>query len=191
MNAAVLRLDVTGIPQEWVSPQEAAKIYCEGDVVWTAGPSIVTLRGGRSRLTGEQSVLEIPAVLATRGRANVDLASSSPALGRDNGRLFTRDRRLCAYCGEVFPENRLTREHVVPFAQNGQDVWTNVVTACRECNARKANRTPEGARMPLLYLPYAPNYFEDFLLRRGDRTVLADQMEFLVKRLPAHSRLLQ
>ena len=40
----------------------------------------------------------------------------------------------------------------------------NLVTACAECNGRKAARTPEEARMPLLYLPYVPSRFEDFLL---------------------------
>lgn len=191
MNTAVLRLDVTGIPQEWLNPHQAAKVCCEGDVVWSAGPTIVTLRGGTSRATGVQSILEIPAVLATRGRSTVDLAACAPALTRDNARLFTRDRHLCAYCGEVFSVGHLTREHVKPFGKGGLDTWTNVVTACRPCNSRKANRTPEGAGMPLLYLPYAPNWFEDFLLRREGRSILADQMEFLIRRLPAHSRLLQ
>lgn len=190
MNTAVLRLDVSGIPQDWLTPMEAAKIVCEGDVVWSVGPTVATLHGGTSRITGLQSTLDIPAVLATRGRANFDLAATTPPLTRDNSRLFVRDRHLCAYCGEVMSPNRLTREHVVPFAQGGQDRWTNVVTACTPCNSRKAARTPEEAGMPLLYLPYAPNWFEDFLLRRSGRTILADQMEFLVRRLPPHSRLL-
>ncbi|MDO9612115.1 MAG: HNH endonuclease, partial [Serpentinimonas sp.] len=49
------------------------------------------------------------------------------------------------------------------------------------------NRTPEQARMPLLYTPYVPSLWEDFILR--NRRILADQMEFLAARLPRHSRL--
>ena len=94
---------------------------------------------------------------------------------------------LCAYCGDDFHEGELTREHIVPFAQNGRDHWMNVVTACRACNARKANRTPEQARMPLLYAPYVPSLWEDFILR--NRRILVDQMEFLMAHLPRHSRL--
>jgi 5-methylcytosine-specific restriction endonuclease McrA len=82
----------------------------------------------------------------------------------------------------------LTREHIKPQGQGGQDVWTNVVTACRGCNHRKGNRTPEQARMPLLYVPYKPNLWEDFILR--NRRILADQMTFLAAHLPEGSRLL-
>lgn len=63
----------------------------------------------------------------------------------------------------------------------------NVVTACRWCNHRKANRTPEQAHMKLLYAPYIPSLWEDFILR--NRTILADQMVFLRARLPRYSRL--
>ena len=64
----------------------------------------------------------------------------------------------------------------------------NVVTACRACNHRKSNRTPEQARMPLLYAPYVPSLWEDFILR--NRRILADQMEFLMAHLPkSRSRL--
>ena len=36
--------------------------------------------------------------------------------------------------GDNFHEEDLTREHIIPFAQNGIDTWMNVVTACRACN---------------------------------------------------------
>ena len=81
----------------------------------------------------------------------------------------------------------LTREHIVPFAQQGIDNWMNVVTACKPCNHRKSSRTPEQARMPLLYAPYVPSLWEDFILR--NRRILADQMEFLMMHLPLSSRL--
>ncbi len=63
----------------------------------------------------------------------------------------------------------------------------NVVTACRACNHRKANRTPAQAKMPLLYTPYVPTLWEDFILR--NRRILADQMEFLRAHVPRNSRL--
>ena len=91
-------------------------------------------------------------------------------------KLFVRDRNVCAYCGNHFVEEDLTREHIIPFAQNGVDKWMNVVTACRPCNHRKSHRTPEQAKMPLLYAPYVPSLWEDFILR--NRRILADQMEF-------------
>jgi hypothetical protein len=63
----------------------------------------------------------------------------------------------------------------------------NVVTACQSCNHRKGNRTPEQAKMPLLYTPYIPSLWEDFILR--NRRILADQMEFLLAHVPKSSRL--
>jgi 5-methylcytosine-specific restriction endonuclease McrA len=72
-------------------------------------------------------------------------------------------------------------------AQKGRDHWMNVVTACKSCNHRKGNRTPEQAHMPLMYAPYVPSLWEDFILR--NRRILADQMEFLMAHLPKTSRL--
>ncbi len=63
----------------------------------------------------------------------------------------------------------------------------NCITACRPCNGRKGSRLPEEARMSLLYLPYVPSLHEDMILR--GRRILADQMEFLLACVPAHSRL--
>ena len=80
------------------------------------------------------------------------------------------------------------QQTVQVFAQNGIDTWMNVVTACRPCNHRKSHRTPEQAHMPLLYTPYVPSLWEDFILR--NRRILADQMEFLMAHVPKSSRLL-
>jgi hypothetical protein len=41
--------------------------------------------------------------------------------------------------------------------------------------------------MPLLYTPYVPSLWEDFILR--NRRILADQMEFLLAHVPKSSRL--
>ncbi len=71
----------------------------------------------------------------------------------------------------------LTREHIQPVSRNGRDTWMNCITACRACNGRKGNRTPEEAHMSLLYLPYVPSLHEDMILR--GRRIVADQMEFL------------
>ena len=63
----------------------------------------------------------------------------------------------------------------------------NLVTACAVCNGRKADRTPEEAGMPLLYLPYVPTRFESFLLE--GRHIRGDVHDWLAARLPKHSRL--
>lgn len=70
--------------------------------------------------------------------------------------VYIRDGFRCQYCAHEFPAKLLTLDHVVPVSKNGQKTWTNVVTACRSCNQRKANRTPDQANMPLLSQPRAP-----------------------------------
>ncbi len=72
--------------------------------------------------------------------------------------VYIRDNFTCQYCGLRHPPRHLTLDHVVPASKKGPKSWTNVVTACRDCNQRKANRTPQGANMPLLIEPAAPHW---------------------------------
>ena len=104
-----------------------------------------------------------------------------------NTSLFFRDRHMCAYCGGQYKERDLSRDHVIPVYLGGKDRWMNVVTACRGCNIRKGGRTPESSDMPLLYTPYVPNRYEHLILQ--NRRILQDQMEYLMAKVPKHSRL--
>lgn len=91
------------------------------------------------------------------------------------------------YCLAALPDRQLTRDHILPVSQGGEDVWMNVVTACVACNQRKGARTPEEAGMRLYAVPYTPSYVEWLILR--NRTILADQMAFLRTRCPKNSPL--
>lgn len=79
--------------------------------------------------------------------------------------VYLRDNYTCQYCGESFSSKTLTLDHVVPASHNGGRNWTNVVTACRDCNQEKADRTPEGAGMPLLSVPRTPNWLPSLLVQ--------------------------
>jgi 5-methylcytosine-specific restriction endonuclease McrA len=59
-------------------------------------------------------------------------------LTRDD--VFARDRYRCVYCGEVFPAEELTLDHVQPRVRGGDRSGGNLVTACRACNTRKGHR---------------------------------------------------
>lgn len=72
--------------------------------------------------------------------------------------IYIRDNYTCQYCGDKFSSNQLTLDHVIPASLNGKKSWTNVVSACRPCNQRKANRTPQTANMPLLKEPISPTW---------------------------------
>ena len=181
----VLKLSAQGLPQSWISLEQAVLHYAADEVRWEMGGRIALFRGGHNAVTGRQSVIAVNSIIGTEGVPRINPFALKPALS--NAKLFARDCGLCAYCGGCFGAGELTREHVVPLAQQGRDHWMNVVSACRSCNHRKANRTPEQARMPLLYAPYVPSLWEDFILR--NRRILLDQMEFLAAHLPRSSRL--
>ncbi len=102
-------------------------------------------------------------------------------------RCSAATRYLCLYCGARFADQLLSRDHVAPFSRGGQDIWSNVVTACRRCNNAKASRTPEQAGMQLLAVPFTPTYAEYIYLK--GRRVLADQMEYLLAHFPRSSPL--
>ncbi len=54
-------------------------------------------------------------------------------------RIFARDARTCVYCTREESETvPLTLDHVVPHSVGGPDVATNLVTACGDCNTRRA-----------------------------------------------------
>lgn len=72
--------------------------------------------------------------------------------------VYIRDNYTCQYCGDKLPGKLLTLDHVVPASQKGPKTWSNVVAACKQCNQRKGNRTPQAANMPLLSEPKIPHW---------------------------------
>jgi HNH endonuclease len=185
-HSHVLQLDIQGTPQAWISLEQAATHVATGSVAWVEGTGpLATLRGGFNVALGRQSVMEVHPIIALRGASHINLFDVVPAFTK--AKLFRRDRMTCAYCGQRYAERDLQCEHIVPESRGGRWVWMNLVTACGGCNGRKAARTPEEARMPLLYLPYVPSRFENFLLE--GRAIRADVHEWLAARLPKGSRL--
>jgi 5-methylcytosine-specific restriction endonuclease McrA len=70
--------------------------------------------------------------------------------------IYARDEYRCQYCGRRRPIAELTYDHVVPRRLGGRTEWTNIVTACQECNVQKGGRTPEQAGMRLRTRPTQP-----------------------------------
>lgn len=84
------------------------------------------------------------------------IPNRSVAFSRRN--LFKRDKFTCQYCGHRPGSEELTIDHVLPRSHGGATTWENCVVACIDCNAGKANRTPEQARMPLRRKPSQPRW---------------------------------
>ena len=182
----VLQLDVAGQPRRWITYEDSAYYYAKGLVAWSMGEQDFTLYGGTSRMTGEQSTMTMNTIIAIKGHINAK-AIAANRVPLTNKALFRRDRNMCAYCGHEHGASHLTRDHIMPRSKGGPDKWANVVTSCSPCNKRKNDKTPEQAHMELLYVPYEPNKAEYLILM--NKRILADQMDFLVKQVPEHSRL--
>lgn len=88
----------------------------------------------------------------------IDIRKRRNASGKKRFHIFVRDHFRCQYCSKRFPPALLTLDHILPLSQDGPDDPENLATACKPCNQRKGNRTPDEARMPLLATPSALRY---------------------------------
>lgn len=173
------------MPSAWLSPREAAEYYATDSICWTIGEVCSELRGGMNSVTGMQSLIEVHPIIAVNGSAKINLYGVTPSL--TNPKLFARDKFTCIYCGTFHPGGHgLTRDHIHPRSRGGLDIWENVGACCRGCNSFKRDLTPEEAKLKMLFLPYVPSVFEDYLLK--GRNVQGDAYDFLSARVSKNSR---
>lgn len=143
MANAVLILNATYEPLGVISVQRAVTLLVLGH-----GHSVQDT--GREIHSANLTIPE-PSVVVIHKNVRIDRNKSVP-LSRKA--LFARDGYKCAYCVDGIAE---TIDHVVPKAHGGKHEWTNVVSACGPCNWVKRDRTPEQAKMPLRFRPFAPD----------------------------------
>lgn len=188
MTAQVLICDVSGTPRAWADEQTGACYYAREKVIWKSGTLIKTFLGGHND-KAEQSQIDVLSILGVSGPIFEKEWYERETIYAERMILYGRDRYLCAYCGLEFTLRNLTIDHVLPRSRGGKNTWMNTVTACKPCNVKKADRTPEEAGMQLLYRPYSPTVHEKMVLK--NRNLLLEQREFLLARVPKHSRLHQ
>jgi 5-methylcytosine-specific restriction endonuclease McrA len=109
-------------------------------------------------IIGANKNYPIPAVVKTNKYFR--LHNQSVNFSRKN--LFIRDSYTCQYCNEQKEISKLTYDHVIPKSKwknknTSPTCWTNIVTACVDCNRKKGNKTPAQANMALKTLPYQPS----------------------------------
>lgn len=185
MQPRILALSSAWTPDKWLTQEEALTLQTRGLVDYAIGSAVATMRGGINAQTGKQSTMDLNSIVVVNTRHYTKKFDRAPTFNREM--LFLRDRCMCAYCGETFKTKELTLEHIHPESRGGETSWSNLVAACVPCNQRKADRRPEEAGMELLYIPYVPNHYEIMIM--DNRNILADQMEFLMEKVPKHSRL--
>lgn len=93
--------------------------------------------------------------------------------------IFLRDQYLCQYCEMAGTERSLTVDHIMPKSRGGSSKWDNLVTACKKCNSKKADRTPEEANMKLLKKPTKSGIHTQTTLLRNKGINNPEWSEFL------------
>jgi 5-methylcytosine-specific restriction endonuclease McrA len=135
---------------------------------------ILSYHNDHSILGADNKKYFIPSLAKTKHYFNI--YSRKIKFSRKN--LFIRDDFTCQYCGNKFPINQLTYDHVIPKSKykkyNRQIVtnWNNIVTSCAKCNKKKKDRTPHEAGMILLSEPRQPTYSHKFLPIHQDNPII-------------------
>lgn len=102
-----------------------------------------------------QIAIRLPSVISLKEYVP---SSRRPAFTRFN--VFLRDRFTCQYCGQPFPTQELTFDHVIPRCRGGRTSWDNVVTSCSACNLAKGSRLPHQCGMHPRQPPFAPTAYD-------------------------------
>lgn len=124
-------------------------------LVWKRTAEMVEKDGSRV-LRSQHFVFDAPSVI--RLVEYVDVRRRRSAVGKQRLRIMMRDKMKCQYCGARGTQFDLTLDHITPRSRGGRSDAENLCAACKTCNQRKGDRTPEEARMPLLATPSALRY---------------------------------
>lgn len=68
--------------------------------------------------------------------------------------LYERDNGICWRCGEWFPIEQTTRDHVVPKSMGGGNGFHNLKLCCRPCNESKGDTLDDDSVMLALEQNY-------------------------------------
>lgn len=128
-------------------------------------PIVIIKYHDNDYINGVQKQYPLPSIAQIK--TYINLYNKSISFSRKN--LFIRDEYTCQYCGQTKCISQLTYDHVVPKSRfpvhirQTSTTWSNIVTACRDCNKYKANKTPTEAGMQLLKKPTMPKYNNQYL----------------------------
>lgn len=151
MSRALL-LNADWTPLHFISDIDAIVLFYKG------AAEVVTGIDGRPAVWNEKfcspsTSIDVPATMRLLHRVN---KRQKPPRFRKKV-LFNRDDWKCQYCNVRLGWHNIEVEHVLPRSRGGPTTWLNCVAACKPCNKRKRDQTPEEAGMPLLRRPVTPS----------------------------------
>lgn len=104
--------------------------------------------------------MEGPAVIRLKRMVRIPYRGGVPATRFG---VLTRDDHSGGYCG-AFADSI---DHIMPRSRSGKNTWQNLVAACKPCNRRERDRTPEEAGMILRVPTYEPSGTTALILAYG------------------------
>jgi 5-methylcytosine-specific restriction endonuclease McrA len=148
MRTLILNADMT--PFDIVPWQKAiVKLLCDQTVILLEEYKYV-IRDGKG------NAYRVPAVVSLKNY--IKHQNKHAPYSRMN--VYARDMSKCQYCNRIVHGSDRTIDHVIPrsiYSPSKHKVklngFENIVTCCKSCNSKKADRTPEQAGMKLLKVP--------------------------------------
>lgn len=125
----------------WYLPHKVLRWQDAVTLIYLEKVDIIVEYGGVIRSPSME--MRIPAVI--RVRRALSRVNKGIKFSRIN--VYTRDKFTCQYCDRKCEPHDLSYDHVIPRAKGGRTEWTNIVTACKPCNNRKAARSTDESGM--------------------------------------------
>ena len=104
------------------------------------------------QLRSINQTFKVPAIIRLPGLKYKQFYARTPS----KIAIFYRDNFTCAYCGKQLRLSECTIDHIIPRSKGGKWSWTNLVTACKDCNSAKRDTI----KQPIYAKPTKPTVFE-------------------------------
>jgi len=170
MDGRALLLNASFQPLQVISWQKALQLFFSGKVE--------IVESSEQEIRSVTMTIRMPRVIRLIKYLPPNQRKNIVRFNRNN--VFLRDHHTCQYCGQKPGTHRLTLDHVIPVVKGGPKSWENIVSACRPCNLKKGERTPEEAGMRLRSTPRQPVWLP-FLGVHFDLTHMPDYLRILVQ----------
>ncbi len=132
------------------SPLTVCSVYKAFLLVFTSKAELLSSEEGGFLRSISKS---FPKPSVIRIKRYINIPYKGVVLSRYN--ILKRDNNECQYCGA---SKELTLDHLIPKSKGGKSTWKNLVTACKSCNSKKGNFSPQEVGLNLKILPVKPSY---------------------------------
>lgn len=161
-NAILLNGDYTYL--NTIHWKKAVKLMVKGKVT--------VLKFADDAIRAGEQIIQIPLVMKLIKIIRTIYRNKVPFSKKN---VMIRDDFVCQYCGS---REDLTIDHVLPISRGGVSCFENCVTACKPCNAKKANKTCAEAQLYIRKTPVAPTISE-FTRLKAKKALVFDLLKEL------------